>query len=81
MVYISLERLCDISLINICETITYELGGVIAFRQGKSKLRHHITYAKRDKKKKMGVIDDLKIKPVLVKNTTIVPCEFLLYIT
>jgi len=79
---ISLVRLCDISPVLVCETTTYELRGVIAFRHGKSKLRnsigHYTTYAKRDTKS-WELYDDLKIKPVPVKDTTIVPCEFLLY--
>lgn len=67
--------MCDIFLIIICETLTYELHDVIAFRGEKSKLRHsighYLTYTKRDIKN-WELYDDLKIKPVPVKDTTIV---------
>lgn len=75
-------RLCDIYPILISETETFELRGVISFRQGKSKLRksigHYTTYAKRHAKD-WELYDDLKTKPIPVKDTTMVPCEFLLY--
>jgi len=75
-------RLCDISPILISDTLIFELRGVISFHHGKSKLRnsigHYTTYAKRDAKN-WELYDDLKSKPIPVKDTTMVPCEFLFY--
>lgn len=79
---ITMVKLCDISPILISESTTYELRSVITFRSGKSNLRssigHYTTYAKRDSKR-WELYDDLKTKPLPVKDTTVVPCEYLFY--
>lgn len=75
-------RLCEIPLILMNDSITYELRGVIFYRTGKSILRntigHYMTYTRRDTKN-WELFDDLKNKPIPVKDTTSVACEFLFY--
>jgi len=75
-------RLCEIPPVLLNNSITYELRGVISFRSGKSNLRntvgHYVTYTRRNTKN-WEMFDDLKNKPIPVKDTTSVPCEFLLY--
>lgn len=75
-------RLCDIPKILIHNLVTYELRGVISFHPGKSKLRntvgHYNAYAKRGTKN-WELFDDLKKKPIPIKESKIVPCETLIY--
>ncbi|CAH1724831.1 unnamed protein product [Aphis gossypii] len=76
-------RLCDIPQILCNVNRTFELRGVISFIPGKSKLRnsvgHYKSYVKRGASNNWEIFDDLKKKPIPVKNTTKVNCEFLFY--
>jgi len=64
-------------------TTTYELRGAICFHRGKSGLRtsvgHYTAYAKRSSGRQWELFDDMKKKPVPVKDTTTIMCEFLIY--
>lgn len=75
-------KLCDVPQIINLNYISYELRGVIHFRRGKSQLRntvgHYTAYVKRSNKN-WELFDDLKKKPVPIKETTQVSCELLLY--
>lgn len=75
-------RLCDIPQILVHETTSYELRGVICFHRGKSGLRrsvgHYTSYTKRYGRN-WELFDDLKKKPIPIKETTTVQCEFLVY--
>lgn len=76
-------RLCDIPQILCNANQIFELRGVISFLAGKSKLRHSIGhykgYAKRGATNNWEIFDDLQKKPIPVKSTTKVNCEFLFY--
>jgi len=75
-------KLCDIPQVLNMNSISYELRGVIHFRRGRSLLRntvgHYTAYVKRCGKN-WELFDDLKKKPMSVKETTNVSCELLLY--
>lgn len=75
-------KLCDIPTFLRKSNIIYELRGVISFRRGKNNLRnsvgHYVAYVKRAASS-WELFDDLQKKPIPIKNTTIIPCEFLFY--
>jgi ubiquitin C-terminal hydrolase len=77
----------DINLCDIPKSITlneksYELRGVIHFRRGNNNLRnsvgHYTTYVRRSNEH-WELFDDLKKKPIPVKETTNVSCEIIMY--
>lgn len=75
-------RLCDIPKLLIHKTTCFELRGVLCYHRAKSGLRnsigHYTAYAKRYGSN-WELYDDLKKKPIPVKETTIIQCEFLVY--
>ncbi|XP_016656228.2 uncharacterized protein LOC100569834 [Acyrthosiphon pisum] len=75
-------KLCDIPQILTHSTKNYELRGVLCFYKGKGGLRssvgHYTAYTKRYGRN-WELFDDLKKKPIPVKETTTVNCEFLVY--
>lgn len=75
-------KLCDIPPVIIHNSTTYELRGVICYHKGKSNLRnsigHYNTYSKRHTNN-WELYDDLKKKSISVKESSMVPCEFLFY--
>lgn len=75
-------KLCDIPQILTHQTVSYELRGVICFISGKSGLRnsveHYKSYVKRYGSN-WELYDDMKKKPIPVKDNTIIQCEFLVY--
>ncbi|XP_060844867.1 uncharacterized protein LOC132924519 [Rhopalosiphum padi] len=76
-------KLCDIPLLLIYGTTNYELRGAVCFHRVKSGLRtsirHYTAYVKRSSGRQWELIDDMKKKPVPVKDTTTIMCEFLVY--
>lgn len=75
-------QLSEIPQLLVLNSKTYELRGVISFQRGKSSLRnsigHYCAYAKRGTKN-WQLFDDVKKKPVPVKENKKVSCEFLIY--
>jgi len=75
-------KLRDIPQLLFNANITYELRGVICFRHGKSQLRHssghYMAYMKRGEKN-WELYDDLKKKPIPIKDIVKVSIEFLFY--
>jgi len=76
-------KLSDIPLLLIHGTTAFELRGAICFHRGKSGLRtsvgHYTAYTKRRSGRQWELFDDMKKKPVPVKDTTKIMCEFLIY--
>lgn len=75
-------KLCDIPTVLTYNSVTYELRGVICYHKRKSSLRnsigHYNTYSRRGTRN-WELYDDLKKKSIPVKETTMVPCEFVFY--
>lgn len=75
-------KLGDIPLVLIYKQIKYNLKGILGYRPGKSQLRnsigHYSTYARREGGH-WELYDDMRKKPVPIKNSKIVSCELLLY--
>jgi len=75
-------KLSDIPKLLVYNYVTYELRGVISLQQAHSKLRtssgHYNAYAIRGTKN-CQLFDDLKKKPIPVKENKEVSCELLVY--
>lgn len=75
-------KLCDIPQVVNLNSISYELRGVIHFHRGRSQLRnavgHYSAYVRRCGRN-WELFDDLKKKPMPIKQSTKVSCELLLY--
>lgn len=75
-------RLSDIPKLLVHNNISYELRGVISFQPAKSNLRtssgHYNAYAVRGTRN-WQLFDDLKKKPIPVKENKEVSCELLVY--
>jgi len=79
-VQVCLENVPSVITIN---NIKYELRGICSHKHGMSRLRHIIghyqSYCKRNHTNIWELYDDMKSKPIPVKASTRVPCEFLIY--
>lgn len=75
-------RLSDIPKLLVYNDVTYEIKGVISFQPAQSKLRtssgHYNAYAIRGTNN-WQLFDDLKKKPIPVKENKEVSCELLVY--
>lgn len=75
-------RLSDIPKILVYKYVTYELRGVISYQPAQSKLRtssgHYNAYAIRGTKN-WQLFDDLKKKPIPIRENKEVSCELLVY--
>lgn len=75
-------RLSEIPKLFVYNYITYELRGVVSFQPAQSKLRtsfgHYNVYAIKGTKH-WQLFDDLKKKPIPVKENKEVSCELLVY--
>lgn len=75
-------RLSDIPKLLVYNSIYYELRGVVSFQPAQSKLwistGHYNTYVIRGVKN-WQLFDDLKKKPIPIKENNEVSCELLVY--